>query len=449
MSNNKYMHSIGIVLKEIREDKGLQLQEVYNNTKIDLSLLSRIENGKRLPTKEQTIQLANYYQFDQKKLLLNLLGDKVVYEINEESYGQDALIVAEEIMTYGKPKSLFPELETVKTINLESRRYIGNKTKLTNWIMNTILEETENCNSFLDIFAGTATVSKSAFQHFNKVIINDILFSNHIIYKAFFEIGNWNKPKLLAILDNWNNLNPNEINENYFSENFGDKFFEKNVSLKIGYIRQDIENEKNNLTDKEYNILLATLIYNIDKIANTVGHFDAYIKKPIRNPNIEFKLINPVDFAAIEIYKENANVLAQKISADITYIDPPYNSRQYSRFYHLYENLVKWQKPELFGVALKPEPENMSVYCTVGARKAFDLLIRNLNTKYIAVSYNNTYNSKSKSSENKIKLEEIESILKKKGETKVFECAHKFFNTGKTEFNDHKELLFITKVYEK
>ncbi|MCX8480906.1 MAG: DNA adenine methylase, partial [Sediminibacterium sp.] len=216
-----------------------------------------------------------------------------------------------------------------------------------------------------------------------------------------------------------------------------------------GHIRQSIENDKENLTNKEYNILLASLIYNIDKIANTVGHFDAYIKKTIRNPNIEFKLINPIDFAGLEIYKENANVLAQKISADITYIDPPYNSRQYSRFYHLYENLINWKKPALYGVALKPAPENMSVYCTVGARKAFDLLIRNLNTKYIAVSYNNTYNSKSKSSENKIKLEEIESILKRKGDTKVFECTHKFFNTGKTEFNDHKELLFITKVYEK
>ena len=443
------MNSIGVVLKNIREEKGLQLQEVHNNTKIDLTLLSRIENGKRLPTKEQILQFANYYQIDQKKLLLNLLGDKVVYKIQEESFGQDALMVAEEIMTFGKPKSLFPELETEKTINLESRRYIGNKTKLTNWIMNTILEETNNIHSFLDIFAGTAAVSKSAFQHFKKVIINDILFSNNIIYKAFFEVGNWNKPKLLKILENWNSLDPKNIKENYFSKNFGNKFFEKNISLKIGHIRQSIENDKANLTNKEYNILLATLIYNIDKIANTVGHYDAYIKKPIRDSNIEFKLIKPIDFVGLEIYKENANVLAQKISADITYIDPPYNSRQYSRFYHLYENLVSWKKPTLYGVALKPAPENMSVYCTVGAKKAFDLLIRNLQTKYIAVSYNNTYNSKSKSSENKIKLEEIERILKRKGDTKVFECAHKFFNTGKTTFNDHKELLFITKVYEK
>ena len=109
-------------------------------------------------------------------------------------------------------------------------------------------------------------------------------------------------------------------------------------------------------------------------------------------------------------------------------------------------NLIQWNKPALFGVALKPEPENMSVYCTVNAKVAFRDLIENLDVKYIAVSYNNTYNSKSNSSENKIKLETIEEIMNKKGKTKVFECSHRFFNTGKTEFNDHKELLFITKV---
>ena len=210
--------------------------------------------------------------------------------------------------------------------------------------------------------------------------------------------------------------------------------------------REDIERKKEAITPKEYAILIATLIYNIDKIANTVGHFDAYIKKPIQHKKIIFKQINQCVIKGIEIHQENANVLAKKLKADIAYIDPPYNSRQYSRFYHIYENLVKWEKPVLYGVALKPEPENMSVYCTVNAKTAFDDLITNLNSKYIIVSYNNTYNSKSNSSENKIKLHEIESILKKKGTTKILECSHRFFNTGKTEFNDHKELLFITKV---
>ena len=132
----------------------------------------------------------------------------------------------------------------------------------------------------------------------------------------------------------------------------------------------------------------------------------------------------------------------------MVYIDPPYNSRQYCRFYHLYETLVKWDKPQLYGVALKPKPENMSLYCSTKAVNVFEKLIYSLNTKYLVVSYNNTYQSKSKSSENKIKLSQIETILSNCGETKVFERSHQFFNTGKTEFNNHKELLFITKKYQ-
>jgi adenine-specific DNA-methyltransferase len=331
-------------------------------------------------------------------------------------------------------------------IKLESRRYIGNKSKLADWIINIILAQTENCHSFFDIFAGTAVVSKRAFEHFQKVIVNDILFSNNTIYEAFFKNGMWNREKIENLLMQYNALNPNELEENYFSKNFGDKFFDNNNAKIIGYIREDVENRKSTLTEKEYSILLTTLIYNIDKIANTVGHFDAYIKKPFQCQKLHLRLIEITDFYGIEIHKENANSLAGKITADIAYIDPPYNSRQYSRFYHIYENLVKWEKPQLFGTALKPPTENMSAYCTVSAKKAFAELIENLNVKYIAVSYNNTYNSKSNSSKNKIRLEEIEEILKNRGKTKVFEHSHNFFNTGKTEFNNHKEFLFITKV---
>ena len=106
------------------------------------------------------------------------------------------------------------------------------------------------------------------------------------------------------------------------------------------------------------------------------------------------------------------------------------------------------EKPKLFGVALKPEPENMSKYCRITALNAFKELVNDLNAKYLVVSYNNTYSSKSSSSENKIKLEEIKEVLKSKGRTKVFNAPHKFFNAGKTDFKDHKEYLFITKVNE-
>ena len=40
-----------------------------------------------------------------------------------------------------------------------------------------------------------------------------------------------------------------------------------------------------------------------------------------------------------EIYNIDANLLVRDIECDILYLDPPYNSRQYSDAYHLLENL--------------------------------------------------------------------------------------------------------------
>ena len=161
------------------------------------------------------------------------------------------------------------------------------------------------------------------------------------------------------------------------------------------------------------------------------------IKKPITKRPLNFRLIQTEDFAGAKIYKEDANKLVRKLKGDIAYIDPPYNSRQYSRFYHIYENLVQWQKPELFGVALKPEPENMSEYCTSRAKHAFKDLVENLDVKYLAVSYNNTYKSKSNTIKGKISLNELEEILTKFGETKMFE--KEIDNKGNIEY------LIITK----
>lgn len=225
---------------------------------------------------------------------------------------------------------------------------------------------------------------------------------------------------------------------------------EKKNARRIGFIREKIETKKNEnkINEKEYNILLSSLIYSIDKIANTVGHYEAYIKKSVKDDALFFNLIKPLDTKGktIKIFREEANKLSKEITSDIVFLDPPYNSRQYSRFYHVIENLVEWEKPELFGVALKPKEKNMSDYCRSNAPKVFDDLVKKLNCKYIAVTYNNTYNSKSSSSKNKISFEEISKSLNEVGKTKIFEKEYKFFNAGKTDFKAHKEFLFITEV---
>lgn len=438
--------SIGDTLKEIRETRGFNLQDVALKTEIDYTVLSRIETGKRLPTKPQVQSLANFYNYNEQELIKYLISDKILCKIQNEDFGLEGFLLAEQRIKYGL--SLFNDYENIEKFDLQSRRYIGNKAKLTDWIMEIINKETEGNETFIDIFSGTAIVAREAMKTYKNVVLNDILFSNNIAYKAFFDNSKWDSKKIVDIVNEYNTLNPKEINENYFSKNFGGKFYEKDVSKLIGHIREDIENRKNELNEKEYAILLTSLIYTIDRLANTVGHFDAYIKKPIVKRPLNFRLIQTEDFAGAKIYREDSNKLVRRLKGDIAYIDPPYNSRQYSRFYHIYENLVKWGKPKLYGVALKPEPENMSKYCTVKAKDVFKDLIENLDVKYLAVSYNNTYKSKSKSSKNKIEYEEIVEILNSIGKTKIFEQSYQYFNAGKTDFNDHKEFLFLTKKYD-
>lgn len=330
--------------------------------------------------------------------------------------------------------------------SISNRRYTGSKYKLLDWIEELILNNCEG-DTFFDVFAGTGVVSDRMSKHYKKVIINDFLYSNEVIYKAFFGAQEFDGKLLEEYKEKFQKINVKKLKENYFSENFGRRYFSENDAKLIGKIREEIKENKGDLSDREYCILLASLLYSMDKVANTVGHYDAYRKIENIEDRFLYELINPEPASdKFLIYRMDANELAKRVKADIAFIDPPYNSRQYSRFYHVLENIVQWRKPELEGVALKPPVENMSDYCRNNAPEAFADLIEHINVSYIVVTYNNTYSSKSSSSKNKITLEEIEQILSRKGETKIFEKKHQCFNAGKTEFDDHKELVFITKV---
>ncbi len=362
----------------------------------------------------------------------------------------EAKILSVKLITCSDNKRLILSIYIImnKVFSLESRRYIGSKFKLIDWIFSHI---DNNCEGkiFADLFAGTGVISARAIKEYKHVIINDFLYSNKVIYDAFFGSGKFRPKKIKKYLDLYNSVNAKELAPNYFSRYFGGKYFTRENAKIIGFIREDIEKNKKKVSKREYAILLTSLLYAVDRNANTVGHYDAYIKKPILNKRILLRPINTHKVKKVDIYRQDANALAKKIKADVVYIDPPYNSRQYSRFYHLLETLVKWDKRKLSGVALKPPTENSSRYCTVEAKDAFADLIKNLKCDYIVVSYNNTYNSRSHSSRNKITLEQIEEILNEKGKSMIFKKSHRFFNSGKTNFDNHQEWLFITKTYEK
>lgn len=334
-------------------------------------------------------------------------------------------------------------------MKINNRRYTGSKYKLMPWIKDLILQNCKEHSSLFDVFGGTGVVTAELLDIVDKAVINDFLFSNEIIYKAFFGNGRINKKKLSDLAEQYNALDRTQLDENYVSINYGDKYFKNDDAKLIGYIREEIESLYNSKTinQQEYYVLLASLLYSFDRCANTVGHYEAYIKGKDIRTRFEYELIEPIEHKkTVKIYRTDSNELARKITADIAFVDPPYNSRQYSRFYHVMETITKWDKPMLVGTAMKPPEENMSDYCRNSAPRAFEDLVENLKTKYIVVTYNNTYDSKSSSSRNKITLEQIQTILEKKGKTKIFETSYHRFNAGKTDATNHKEIVFITKV---
>jgi len=333
----------------------------------------------------------------------------------------------------------------VAPFDIGNRRYIGGKSLLINAITDSIPAHIPK-RSFCDIFAGTGVVGAAAFAQFESVTFNDLLHSNEVIYKGFFGKGTFSQSKLEEFRNEMSIRSYKPLKHNYFSSNFSGKYFSERSAKAIGMIRETIEVNSYGFNQREKFIALASLLYSSDRIANTVGHYEAYRKSVKDFKEFEFRLISPSrDFKA-EIHRKDANLLAKEIKFDVVYIDPPYNSRQYSRFYHVLETLTKWDKPVLEGIALKPPTENVSEYCKVGAVDAFEDLISSLETRLIIVSYNNTYSSKSSSSRNKISLEEIKSILKAKGKTRTKKIPHKHFTAGNTDFDNHLEYLFVTEA---
>ena len=116
------MQTVGEIFKNIREERNLLLENVAAKTGINKSLLSRIENGKRLPTREQVDQLCKCYNAEKNKMIIQWLSEKMVTELKEEEFALEAIQLAEEKIKYtsGSEKEilipLFPLLPRINTI---------------------------------------------------------------------------------------------------------------------------------------------------------------------------------------------------------------------------------------------------------------------------------------------------------------------------------------------
>lgn len=331
--------------------------------------------------------------------------------------------------------------------HIQNRRYLGNKFKLLDFIKRTVSEHCIGVKTVADIFAGTGAVA-SAFTD-RQLVTNDLLYCNYLCHLAWFGREFVHLDLLRGMIDEYNRTDVPR--NNYMTENFADTYFSCADCAKIGFVREDVESKFNSgvINERERAILITSLIYAMDKIANTCGHYDAYR----HDATFERRLVlNMLDVPARnnkanQCFNEDANKLIKRIKADLVYIDPPYNSRQYSDTYHLIENVARWEQPPVFGVARKMDRSGLkSAYCTRKAADAFKDLVENVDAKYILLSYNNMENNGDVRSNACISDDSIFQILKAKGKVTVFEQKYRAFSAGKSAKRDNAERLFLCEV---
>jgi adenine-specific DNA-methyltransferase len=144
----------------------------------------------------------------------------------------------------------------------------------------------------------------------------------------------------------------------YFTETFcvKSRFFQPKNGARIDAIREAIA-AKGLPPDLEA-VMLVSLMEAADRVDSTTGLQMAYLKTWAPRACNDLELRVPAVLPRARHGKGQATCLdaieaAGLLEADVAYIDPPYNQHSYLGNYHVWESLVRWDKPQVYGVACK------------------------------------------------------------------------------------------------
>jgi adenine-specific DNA-methyltransferase len=330
------------------------------------------------------------------------------------------------------------------TFTLGNRRYLGSKTKLLTDIEAQVKQVLgRNPFSLMDAFAGSGVVAAHFAMLGSLVIGNDLLRHNTVALETFLLHDEYDYTEACLAIQAMSDSKPKS---GYITETFGGKYFSVDNASKLDGAREFIETELG--VTRLAGVALTSLIYAADKIAQTVGHYDAFFNKQAIEKAVIFRAPLPIGTGVgHKVFTEDANAVATREKVEVLYLDPPYNSRQYSDAYHVLENIARWEKPAVFGVAQKMDRTSMkSKYSTRAASDSFDDLVKNANAELIVLSYSNTGSSRVTRSNNVLTDEEIINTLSSVGKVSIVNIDYKEFSVGKTSQRDHKERLFLCQI---
>ena len=286
-------------------------------------------------------------------------------------------------------------------------KYIGSKRTLAPAILQAI-GSLGRVRSVLDLFAGTSRVGHALKGAGYQVHAND-----HNTYAATLAacyVQADYEDHCLAAAQLIAEFNALPGAPGYFTETFCERsrFFQPKNGARIDAIREAIAAKS--LDPELEAIVLAALMEAADRVDSTTGVQMAYLKRwaprsyndlALRVPNI---LPRP-PAGKCSARRMEAIDAAEAVDADVTYVDPPYNQHAYLGNYHVWESLVLWDKPAVYGVACKridcrwrKSVFNSRRRCKTALRD----LLRAVRSRYVVISFNN---------EGYLAREEVELLL--------------------------------------
>lgn len=292
-------------------------------------------------------------------------------------------------------------------------RYIGSKTSTLPQLTEIVRGLAPNATSICDPFAGTCSVSRHFKRQGLQVCTGDLLATSYAIQvasvglnryppfrklRASGELRRGEGAFHLRILAHLGSLRGHH---GYITEQFSPAgrsarlFFTEENARKVDLIRRTIRewSSWNLLSKAEEAFLLATLVVCADKVANTAGTYYAYLK------DISRKATKPLVLIPMEIHdngmrnmcwQADAPSVTASSEADLLYLDPPYNERDYAGYYHLPETIIRGDTPEPVGRCGVPKTRRtpLSDFCVPSrATRAFERLVSCSHSKSIIVHY--------------------------------------------------------------
>lgn len=287
-------------------------------------------------------------------------------------------------------------------------RYIGNKTRLLQFIRRVLKQRGITAGTAIDPFCGTAAVSRALKRWGFSVVASDLMEYAYVFARAYVQTATLPTREQLpgardlrSIIQRLNAL-PSQsgfIHANFSPGDGSERmYFTSENAGRIDAIRSQLEQWRRSgeLNEDAYYLLLAALIEAADRVANTTGVYAAFVKswQPNAVRSLELRRERLVRGNSCHAHRIDAvQLVTEHDPFDLLYLDPPYNSRQYPGYYHVPELLaLGWfdQPPDLRGkTGLLPDEEKRSDWCSrTRAERALETLLAGARCKHIVMSYN-------------------------------------------------------------